>query len=103
MIEKLEKIVLKGKIIEEYPERQRVLIFGIVDEDDLPVHVVVDCSEIEEPVFVASYVPDRRHWIKFQIRKKLKVISMEILKKRKCPECGGEMAPKLITLLYKRN
>lgn len=28
---------------------------------------------------------------------------MEILKKRKCPECGGEMAPKLINLLYKRN
>lgn len=62
--------MLNGKIIEEYPERQRVLIFGLVDEDDLPVHVVVDCSEIEEPVFVTSYVPDSRHWIKFQIRKK---------------------------------
>lgn len=68
-IEKLEKVVLNGKIIKEYPERQRVLIFGIVDEDDLPVHVVVDCSEIEEPVFVTSYVPDSRYWIKFQIRK----------------------------------
>ncbi len=25
------------------------------------------------------------------------------LKKRKCPECGGEMNPRLINLLYKRN
>lgn len=28
---------------------------------------------------------------------------MEILKKRNCPECGGEMTTKLINLLYKRN
>ena len=33
-IEKLEKVVLNGKIIEEYPERQRVLIFGLVDEGE---------------------------------------------------------------------
>jgi hypothetical protein len=27
---------------------------------------------------------------------------MILLKKRKCPECGGEMSPKLINLLYKK-
>ena len=27
---------------------------------------------------------------------------MSLLKKRKCPECGGEMVPKLINLLYKK-
>lgn len=69
-VEKLEKVVLNGKIIEKYPERQRMLIYGVVVEDDLPVHIVVDYSEIEEPVFVTSYVPDSRYWIKFQIRKR---------------------------------
>ena len=28
---------------------------------------------------------------------------MEAIRKRKCPECGGEMKPKLVNLLYKRN
>ena len=69
-VEKLEKVVLNDKIIEEYPERQRVLMYGVIAEDDLPVHVVVDYSEVEEAVFVTSYVPDSRDWIKFQIRKK---------------------------------
>lgn len=69
-VEKLENVVLNGKIIEEYPERHRMLIFGTVDKVDLPVHVVLDYSDIEEPVLVTSYVPDSRHWIKSQIRKK---------------------------------
>ena len=28
---------------------------------------------------------------------------MKTLKKRKCPECGGEIKHKLINLLYKKN
>ena len=28
---------------------------------------------------------------------------MEILRKRKCPECGANMHPRLINLLYKRD
>lgn len=27
---------------------------------------------------------------------------MKLIKKRKCPECGGEMVPKFINLLYKK-
>ncbi len=36
-----------------------------------------------------------------QIKERFK--SMALLKKRNCPECGGEMHPRLINLLYKRN
>jgi hypothetical protein len=68
-VEKIEWVVLNGKIIEEYPERQRVLIYDVLDEEDLPVHIIVDYSEPDEPVIVTSYVPDSRYWIKFQIRK----------------------------------
>jgi hypothetical protein len=68
-VEKLEWVALNGKIIEEYPERQRVLIYAVLDEEDLPVHIIVDYSEPDEPVIVTSYVPDSRYWIKFQIRK----------------------------------
>lgn len=28
---------------------------------------------------------------------------MALLRKRNCPECGGEMQPRLINLLYKRD
>lgn len=28
---------------------------------------------------------------------------MALLRKRKCPECGGQMQPRLINLLYKRD
>jgi len=70
-IEKLEWVALNGKIIEEYPERRRILIYAVLDDDDLPVHIIVDYSEPEEPVIVTSYVPDSKHWIKFQIRKGL--------------------------------
>jgi hypothetical protein len=69
-IVKLEWVVIYGKIIEEYPERERVLVYAELPEDKLPVHVVVEYSIREEPVIVTSYVPDSRHWIKYQVRKK---------------------------------
>lgn len=68
-IEKLEWVAVNGKIIEEYPERERVLVYSEIEEDGIPVHIVVDYSEPEEPVIVTSYVPDSRYWIKYQIRK----------------------------------
>lgn len=66
---KLEWAVINGKIIEEYPERERVLFFAELVEYSLPVHVVVDFAFLEEPVIVTSYVPDSRFWIGFQKRK----------------------------------
>jgi hypothetical protein len=69
-VDKLEWVVLNGRIIEEYPERERVLVYAELPEDGLPVHVVVEYAFREEPVIVTSYVPDDRLWIRFQIRKK---------------------------------
>lgn len=69
-IEKLEYVAINGKIIEEYPERKRILIYSEIEDGSLPVHIVVDYSEIDEPVIITSYVPDSKYWIKCQIRKK---------------------------------
>jgi hypothetical protein len=69
-VAKLERVAVTGKIIEEYPDRKRILIYAPIGEENIPVHIVVDYSEPEEPVIVTSYVPDSRYWIKYQIRKK---------------------------------
>ena len=69
-INKLEWVAVHGKVIEEYPERQRILIYAELPEEKLPVHIVVDYSFPEELVITTAYVPDSRYWIKFQIRKK---------------------------------
>ncbi len=53
-----------------FPDRERILIYSEIEEDGIPVHIVADHSEPEEPVIVTSYVPDSRYWIKYQIRKK---------------------------------
>ena len=71
-IEKLEWVAIHGEIIEEYIDRQRLLIYAILLEYNLPVHIIVDYSFLEEPVIVTSYVPDKRYWIKNKIRKKSK-------------------------------
>jgi len=69
-VEKLEKVAINGKIIEEYPGRERILVYSEIEKDGIPVHIVIDYSEPEEPVIVTSYIPDSRYWIKYQIRKK---------------------------------
>ena len=70
IVKKLEWVAVHGKIIEEYPDRKRVLIYAEIEDESIPVHIVVDYSEPQEPVIVTSYVPDSKHWIKYQIRKK---------------------------------
>ncbi len=69
-IKKLEKVATDGKVIEEYPVRERVLIYAESEDEELPIHIVVDYSFPEEPVIVTAYIPDSKHWIKYQIRKK---------------------------------
>jgi hypothetical protein len=69
-VKKLEWAAINGKVVEEYPERDRILIYAELEQDKLPVHLIVDYSFKEEPVIVTSYVPDSRYWIKSQIRKK---------------------------------
>ncbi len=68
-ITKLEWVATHGKVIEEYCDRQRILMYGELPKEKLPVHIVVEYSFREEPVIVTAYVPDSRYWIKFQIRK----------------------------------
>jgi hypothetical protein len=66
---KLEWVAVNGKVIEEYVDRKRVLMYAELKEEKLPVHIVVDYSFGEEPVIVTSYVPDSRYWIKYKVRK----------------------------------
>jgi hypothetical protein len=60
--------ILSGKIIETYPERKRVLILGQFTEQ-IPLHVVCDYSNEGIIIIPTDYIPDRRQWIRFQIRK----------------------------------
>ena len=69
-VEKLEWVAINGEVIEEYIDRKKVLIYAELQEEKLPVHIVVDYSFSEEPVIVTSYVPDSKYWIKYKIRKK---------------------------------
>ena len=65
----IKVIILTGKIIESYPERERHLIYGVLP-NDMPVHVVVDYSDNEQIVAVTTYIPNEREWIAFQKRKR---------------------------------
>jgi len=69
-VKKLEWVVINGKVIEEYPDRDRILMYAELNDDKLPVHVIIDYSFKEEPVIITGYIPDSRYWIKSQIRKK---------------------------------
>jgi len=57
--------VLNGKIIEEYPEDQRVLICGRVNLlENIIIYLHVIC-EYADPVyveFVTAYIPDEDQW-----------------------------------------
>ncbi len=69
-ITKLEWVAIHGKVIEEYPERERILLYAELPEESLPVHVIVEYSCVDEPVIVTAYVPDSQYWMKYQIRKR---------------------------------
>ena len=62
-------VALHGEIIEEYPERNRCLLYATVP-GGMPVHIVVDYSWEEEYEITTIYIPDNREWINFQIRRK---------------------------------
>ncbi len=62
-------VILTGKIIEEYPERERVLVFGTM-AGNVPLHVVCDHSNEDLVLIPTVYIPNRRRWILFQRRKK---------------------------------
>ena len=69
---KLEWVALHGKVIEEYPDRERILVYAELPEEHLPVHIMVEYSFRDEPVIVTAYIPDSQYWINFQRRKQPK-------------------------------
>jgi len=62
-------VLLSGKVIEEYPERERLLIYGEMP-NQLPLHVVCDLSDEEVMYIPTVYIPSKGEWVKFQIRKR---------------------------------
>jgi hypothetical protein len=54
--------IFNGRIIENYPNRKRVLILGPIKNPDLILHVVCDYSNREELVAVTVYIPNRPKW-----------------------------------------
>ena len=61
--------ILTGEVIEEYPDRQRVLVFAMLPHK-IPLHVVCDYSQVSVLLITTVYVPDDRLWIGFRIRRK---------------------------------
>jgi hypothetical protein len=63
-------VILTGKIIESYPDRQRVLVYGEM-LNNLPLHVVCDYSD-EDMIYITTvYIPSREEWShNFQRRKR---------------------------------
>jgi hypothetical protein len=55
--------IFNGEIIERYFDRERVLIMGPATEDDLPLHIVCDYSDMDEIVVVTVYIPNRTKWV----------------------------------------
>ena len=61
-------VLLNGKVIEEYPERERLLVYGEMP-NGLPLHVVCDLQDEEVMYIPTVYVPSSEEWTKFQIRR----------------------------------
>lgn len=63
-------VLLTGKIIESYADRQRVLVYGEM-LNQLPLHVVCDYSD-EDMIYITTvYIPSREEWShNFQRRKR---------------------------------
>jgi hypothetical protein len=54
--------IFKGRVIERYPERNRVLLLGPGPKSGPPLHVVCDYTDTDEIVAVTVYVPNRLQW-----------------------------------------
>jgi hypothetical protein len=61
--------IFKGKIIERYPDRDRVLILGPTAKAGLPLHVVCDYTDVKEIVAVTVYIPNRSDWSAYPVKR----------------------------------
>lgn len=63
--EHMVEAVLDGKIIETYPDDQRVLICGPTTLSKIPtiyLHVVCEYADSVYVEFVTAYIPDQTQW-----------------------------------------
>ncbi|HEY4689522.1 MAG TPA: DUF4258 domain-containing protein [Anaerolineae bacterium] len=61
-------VILTGEIIEEYPDRKRLLIYGPM-ANALPLHVVCDYSAEGVIIIPTVYIPSSHDWNQFRTRK----------------------------------
>ncbi|MDQ1352761.1 MAG: hypothetical protein QG657_3067 [Acidobacteriota bacterium] len=57
--------ILNGRIIEEYPDDQRVLICGSITSQEkrlLYLHIVCECSDPVYIEIVTAYIPNGSQW-----------------------------------------
>jgi len=69
LVDDMVYAIMHGKIIEDYPERSRCLIFANLPSG-LPLHVVVEYAWPEEVNIITTYIPEKQKWIESQIRKR---------------------------------
>ena len=58
-------VIMTGRIIEEYKDRNRVLICGTVLFDigtEMYIHIVCEQNYADQVEIVTAYIPDRRDW-----------------------------------------
>ena len=58
-------VVLNGKIVEEYPDEQRLLVCGktiLLEDVSVYLHVVCEYADPIFVEFVTVYIPDERQW-----------------------------------------
>jgi hypothetical protein len=53
--------IANGQVIEEYPDRNRLLLLGTT-LSNMPLHVVVECTSPKRATIVSLYIPDQRYW-----------------------------------------
>lgn len=67
----VERTVLEGERIEDYPDRDRCLLLGFTQADRVPIHVCIECQGGgSEVIVVTAYVPQKSEWIEYRRRRK---------------------------------
>ena len=61
--------IFRGRVIERYPDRDRVLVAGRSPRANVPLHVVCDYADAREIVAVTVYIPSRAEWAGHLIRR----------------------------------
>jgi hypothetical protein len=64
----LKSVFEKGQVVETYPERNRWLLYGETQADSMPVHIVIEETEMAG-VVITAYVPDRNEWLVNSVRR----------------------------------